>query len=152
MKRLAAPAAALLLGFPAACEKKSPPPDPASPESRQPGPLGANSPEALLQALHHASQEMALDGFQFDKPGLGWPRDRGSQSASGHLQALASHGYLSADDLPLFAEIDIANLGDSNPGESAFAQIQTRGETLVIHKNGQLSTAAATGETPWLPR
>lgn len=152
MKHLAAAAAALLLAFPAACEKKSPPPDPAAPGSRHPGSAPDSPPEALLRALHHASQEMALDGFQFDKPDLGWPRDRGSQSASGHLRALASHGYLSDDDLPLFAPIDIANLSDSNPGESVFAKIQTRGEILVIHKNGRLSPAAATGETTWLPR
>ena len=154
-KRPSALWAALLLALPTACEKKTPPPAPAgASDSRDSNParvLG-KSPAALLQALHHAAQEMALDGFQFDKPGLGWPRDRGSRSASDHLQALASRDYLSPGDLAFFADIDIANLGDSDPGESAFAKIPTRGETLVIRKDGQLATDAATGATLWLPR
>lgn len=157
-KRLVAAAAALLLVLPSGCKKNSPQPEPsptpnpAIPREAPPERVREKSPEALLQTLHHAAQEMALDGFQFDKPELGWPRDRDSQSASAHLQALANNGYISPEDLPLFAEIDIANLSDSNPGESAFAKIQTRGEALIIRKDGQITTAAATEETIWLPR
>jgi hypothetical protein len=157
-KRLAALSAALFLALPTACDKKSPPPEPsptptpAIPRESPPERVREKSPEALLKTLHHAAQEMALDGFQFDKPELGWPRDHGSQSASAHLQALANNGYISPEDLPLFAEIDIANLGDSNPGESPFAKIPSRGESLVIRKDGQLTTEATTEETSWLPR
>jgi len=157
-KRLVAVAATLLLALPLGCKKKSPPPEPSStpipaiPREAPPERVREKSPEALLQTLHHAAQEMALDGFQFDKAELGWPRDRGSQSSNDHLQSLANNGYLSPEDLPLFTEIDIANLSDSNPGESAFAKIQTRGETLVIRKDGQITSAAVNKQTIWLPR
>ena len=140
------------------CEKKTPPPvSPAPAEissvrETPPERVTETSPDALLASLHHAAQEMALDGFQFDKKHLGWPRDRGSQSASAHLQALVDHGYLAAADIAHFADIDIANLGDSDPGESAFAKIPTRGGILVIRKDGQILNAPANPDPAWLPR
>ena len=54
--------------------------------------------------------------------------------------------------ITITADIDIANLGDSDPGESAFAKIPTRGGILVIRKDGQILNAPANPDSAWLPR
>ncbi len=81
---------------------------------------------------------MALDGFQFDKPELGWPFDCRAKSASGYLALLADKGYLAKEDLPLFSEVEIANLSDSDPGDSAFALFAGSKNLLVVRKDGQI--------------
>jgi len=136
----------------AACEKKQPAPPPEKhvlPREAPPERVGKKSPEAILQTLHHAAQEMALDGFQFDKPELGWPFDCRASTSSGYLRLLADKGYLAPQDLELFAEVDIANLSDSDPGETAFAKIEFRKKIHFIQKDGTLLSTS--NETPPFP-
>ena len=152
-------AALACAAFPA-CKKKAPPPEPpasvetATPRETQPERVSETSPAALLATLHHAAQEMALDGFQFDRPELGWPFDRRSPSASAHLQALVEHSRLAAEDLAHFAEIQIANLSDSDPGQTAFARITRKGKTHTIRKDGLIDSESVPPprDPAWLPR
>lgn len=129
-----------------ACENKQPPPEPPAQTEKTtlretpPDRVTETSPAAILATLHHAAQEMALDGFQFDRPELGWPFDRRSPSASAHIQALIEHGYLASSDLSHFAEIEISNLSDSDPGETAFAKISRKGKTHTIRKDGKVDS------------
>jgi len=146
----------------ASCEKKQPAPPPEKlvfPREVPPERIGKSSPEAILQTLHHGAQEMALDGFQFDKPELGWPFDCRASNSSGYLRLLADKGYLAQQDLELLSEVDIANLSDSDPGETTFAKIQHRRKIYFIRKDGSL-LSESTGMPPtpspsrdpaWLP-
>jgi hypothetical protein len=144
------------------CEKKQPasevtPPVPATAASPRPFPsdrVTETSPAALLTTLHHAAQEMALDGFQFDRPELGWPFDRGSSSTADHLQSLVQHSYLDAADITHFAEIQIANLSDSDPGETAFAILPHKGKIHTIRKDGVVDSDSLPPprDPAWLPR
>jgi hypothetical protein len=139
-----------------ACEKKqpSPPPEkPVFPREVPPESIGKSSPETILKALHHASQEMALDGFQFDKPELGWPFDCYATKSSDYLRLLADKGYLAAQDLAVLTDVEIANLSDSDSGETAFAKIQFRTNSHVIRKDGTLlSESNKTQPPPFPPR
>lgn len=138
----------------AACEKKQPAPPPEKPVLPREAPperVGKKSPEAILQTLHHAAQEMALDGFQFDKPELGWPSDCRASTSSGYLRLLADKGYLAPQDLELFSEVDIANLSDSDPGETAFAKIKFRKKIHFIQKDGSLLSESNDMQPPPLP-
>jgi hypothetical protein len=142
------------------CEKKAPPPEnPLPPSTSPPRPspperVTENSPDAILATLHHAAQEMALDGFQFDRRELGWPQDCGAPTTTAYLESLTRHGYLSAQDLVHFAEIEIANLSDSDPGETAFAKLPHKGKTHLIRKDGRIeSTPILPPRDPaWLPQ
>ncbi len=146
-----------------ACEKKqpSPPPEkPVFPREVPPEPIGKSSPETILKALHHAAQEMALDGFQFDKPELGWPFDCRATKSSDYLRLLADKGYLAAQDLAVLTDVEIANLSDSDPGETAFAKIQLRNKSHFIRKDGTLLSESNESQSPpfpprdpaWLPK
>ncbi|MFZ9964482.1 MAG: hypothetical protein ACO3GO_04680 [Terrimicrobiaceae bacterium] len=143
-----------------ACEKKqsAPPPPPAAPSFPREAPperISKKTPEAILQTLHHAAQEMALDGFQFDKPDLGWPYDCRASTSSGYLALLAEKGYLAKEDLGLFNEIEIANLSDSDPGDSAFAVIPQGKTFLFVLKDGHISNSPekpkSSRDPAWLP-
>ena len=128
----------------AGCEKKQTPPPPppealSFPRVAPPDRVEGKTPEAILSTLHHAAQEMALDGFQFDKAELGWPFDCGAPNSSAYLQSLAENGYLSPQDLGLFSEVEIANLSDSDPGETAFAKISRQNKIHLLRKDGSLS-------------
>lgn len=156
------PLLATAIAFFTACEKKQPAPaipspTPSFPREAPPERVGKKSPEAILQTLHRASQEMALDGFQFDKPQLGWPFDCRSTSSSDYLRLLTENGYLGADDLPLFSEVEIANLSDADPAESPFAKIPQGKKNVFIRKDGLVVTELPQAQTPkrqpaWLPR
>lgn len=153
---------AMAIAFITACEENQPAPaipspTPSFPREAPPERVGKKSPEAILQTLHRASQEMALDGFQFDKPQLGWPFDCRSTSTSDYLRLLTENGYLRADDLPLFSEVEIANLSDADPAESPFAKIHQGKKTFFIRKDGLVVTELPQAQTPkrqpgWLPR
>lgn len=147
----------------AACEKKqpAPPPEkPAYPREAAPGRVGKESPESILKTLHHAAQEMALDGFQFDKPELGWPFDCHASNSPAYLRLLVEKGYLAAQDLDFFRDIEIANLSDADPGGTAFAKIQHRKKTHLVRKDGGVSIEtndtqphpAPPRDPAWLPR
>jgi hypothetical protein len=144
-----------------ACEKKQPQPPPPSPppsfpREAPPERVSKKTPEAILQTLHHAAQEMALDGFQFDKRDLGWPFDCRATTSSGYLALLAEKGYLAKVDLPVFSEVEIANLSDSDPGDSAFAAIQHVKAFLVVLKDGRISSSSekpkSSRDPAWLPK
>lgn len=147
----------------ASCEQKqpaTPSEKPAFPREVPPERIGKSSPETILRTLHHAAQEMALDGFQFDKPELGWPFDCRATNSSGYLRLLAEEGYLAPQDLELLSEVDIANLSDSDPGETAFAKIQHRKNIYFIRKDGSFLSESNGLQPPpspsrdpaWLPR
>ncbi len=147
------------------CEKKQPSPTPQPeapvfPRAAPPERVEGKTPEAILSTLHHAAQEMALDGFQFDKAELGWPFDCGATNSSAYLQSLAENGYLSPQDLGLFSEVEIANLSDSDPGETAFAKISRQNKIHLMRKDGSLSleipeaplSPVPDRNPPWLPK
>ena len=145
-----------------ACEEKQPAhaiptPTPSFPREAPPERIGKKNPEAILQTLHRASQEMALDGFQFDKPQLGWPFDCRSTTTSDYLRLLMENGYLGADDLTLFSDVEIANLSDADPAESPFAKIPQGKKNFFIRKDGAVvselpQTNPSTRQPAWLPR
>lgn len=153
---------ATAIAFISACEEKQPAPaipspTPSFPREAPPERVRKKSPEAILQTLHRASQEMALDGFQFDKPQLGWPFDCRAASTSDYLRLLTENGYLGADDLSLFSEVEIANLSDADPAESPFAKIHQGKKNFFIRKDGAVvSELPQTNPSPrdpaWLPR
>lgn len=150
--------AGLLAGL-LGCEKKQPAPVPentAFPREAPPERVGKKSPEAILQTLHHAAQEMALDGFQFDKPELAWPYDCGATNAPEYLRLLVEKGYLAAQDLDCFKNTGIANLGDSDPGETVFAKFSEGQKVLFIRKDGRFENGPPSPTPPrepaWLPR
>lgn len=145
MKNLVISVIALAAAVVPACEKKEPvsPTSPSHeilsfPRVTPPERIQEKTPEAILGTLHHASQEMALDGFQFDKPELGWPFDCGASTSIGYLQSLAEKGYLSAQDLSLFEQVEIANLSDSDPGETVFAKVAHQKKIHLLRKDGSL--------------
>jgi len=87
--------------------------------------------------LHHAAQEMALDGFQFDKKDRGWPHDAGIRTREEFLACLVRNGYLSSGDAGVFFGIRISNLSDSDPGETAFLRSPPDVRPIrVVRKDG----------------
>lgn len=137
---------ALTLALVAACEKKQPAPPspspsetPSFPRLAPPERVEDKTPQAILGALHHAAQEMALDGFQFDKADLGWPFDCGASSSSGYVRWLAEKGYLSPQDLGVFENVEITNLSDSDPGETILAKVVHQKKIHLLRKDGRLS-------------
>jgi len=124
-------------------------------EAPGPGPL-------TLAEFHSGAQEMALDGFQFGKDELGWPFDSGATTTAAYLELLKKNNRLQPATAARLARISIANLSDSDPGETAFAGIPAEGGILVIRKDGQsrtfpdLDASAAFAPPPprtpaWLP-
>jgi hypothetical protein len=98
-----------------------------------PGPL-------TLAEFHSGAQEMALDGFQFGKGELGWPFDSGAPTTAAYLELLEKNNRLQPATAERLARISIANLSDSDPGETAFASLPAEGGILVIRKDGQSRT------------
>jgi len=145
---------ATMLVLLAACEKKQPAPPPEQPvipKEVPPEPIGKSSPETILKALHQASQEVALDGFQFDRPELGWPFDCGATNSSDYLRLLTDKGYLAPQDTAMLREVEISNLSDSDSGETAFAKIQLRNKSHFIRKDGTLLSESNKTQPPPLP-
>jgi hypothetical protein len=64
---------------------------------------------------------------------------------------LAEKGYLAPQDLELSSEVDIANLSDSDPGETAFAKIQFRKKIYFIQKDGSFLSKSNDMQPPPLP-
>ena len=102
---------------------------------------GHRKSTAILSEFHSVAQEMALDGFQFDKPQLAWPFDSGAKTKSAYIEILAQNNRLSPEVAKRIAEISIANLSDSDPGETALASLPAPGGgVVVIRKDGSLQT------------
>ena len=109
-------------------------PAPASPQAAK---------SSLLTKLHHAAQEMALDGFQFDKKALGWPHDAGMKSAARFLDLLVKNNYLTADDAVAASGLAISNLSDADPGETAFLRSSPGASPIVVvRKDGRIESFA----------
>lgn len=89
--------------------------------------------------IHHAAQEMALDGFQFGKSHLGWPFEVNEASAVGYFEKLIREGFLPSEAGEWFKQgWTIANLSDADPGETAFLKfLQPDKTTLLVRKDGQ---------------
>ena len=115
-------------------------------------------------AIHHAAQEMALDGFQFGKSHLGWPFEVNAASAVGYFEKLIREGFLPSEAGEWFKQgWMLANLSDADPGETAFLKLLQPDKTiLLVRKDGQWavfgdepSAAAFVQEPPrepaWLP-
>jgi hypothetical protein len=114
--------------------------------------------------IHHAAQEMALDGFQFGKNHLGWPFEVNAASAMGYFEKLIREGFLPSEAGEWFKQgWVIANLSDADPGETAFLKLVQPDKTiLLVRKDGQWavfgdepSAAAFVKQPPrepaWLP-
>jgi hypothetical protein len=119
-----------------------------------PSPVASTSQDAslsVLKKLHHAAEEMALDGFQFDKPALGWPHDIRAASRAAYLAVLRENRYLAEEVAP---EIDVANVAEIDPLDTALFRIRdgSGGET-VIRKDGVIDPAARMPprDPAWLP-
>jgi len=88
-------------------------------------------------AIHHAAREMALDGFQFGKSHLAWPFDSNTRSAAAYFETLVREGYLEQKNAGGFSGVEISNLSDSDPGETAFLRVrQDGGKILIVRKDG----------------
>ena len=156
-----------------ACNRRPPPAAPAEQIIRQdpikgdrpaklsvPGPAATFSKSAdfqLLEKLHHAAQEMALDGFQFDKNALGWPHDAKVKSSAEFVALLVRNNYLTAGDAAAAGRCLVSNLSDSDPGETAFVRSSPGSfPTVIVRKDGKMqrftSAAAADAFAPPPPR
>jgi hypothetical protein len=96
-------------------------------------------------ALHRAATDAAWTAFSQGQAGLGWPLESGAPTAAAYLEMLGEYGAPLAE-LPL-PEISIANLSDSDPGETAFLKINTpaRG-MLVVRKDGAVAVFGSDAE------
>ena len=111
----------------------------------------------LFGKLHHAAQEMALDGFQFGKNALGWPHDAKVKSSAEFMALLVKNKYLTAGDAAAASGFVVSNLSDSDPGETAFLRSSSGGlPTVIVRKDGKMqsfpSAAAADAFAPPPPR
>ncbi|MCX6962087.1 MAG: hypothetical protein NTZ08_06520 [Verrucomicrobia bacterium] len=148
-----------------ACRKSQTPTEPDVPA---PNPISnaVSAPDFSRNALsiHHAAQEMALDGFQFGKNHLGWPYEVSANSAAGYFEKLIREGFLPSEAGEWSdQEWMIANLSDADSGETAFLKLVQPDKTiLLVRKDGQWAVfrdetgAAAFAKTPsrdpaWLP-
>ncbi len=152
------------------CGRRPPPasdqaPDqsPAQQPTARPSATPSPVPATPIAALHHAAQEMALDGFQYDKKSHAWPFDAGVTSASDYLALLVRNNYLSPSDAARFTGVLVSNLSDSDPGETAF--VRTAPGTVpivVVRKDGRIQSVATPAdcdavapppprEPAWLP-
>ena len=147
--------------------RKSPAPEPDIPP---PNPVSNATPTPDISRepleIHRASQEMALDGFQFGKNHLGWPCEAGAVSSTAYLDALIREGFLdprTKEKLEAWSRVKISNLSDADPGETAFLEVwHTDGTIFIIRKDGQWSVfrdeqaasnfaATPPREPAWLP-
>lgn len=131
------------------------PVEPAGVDKAVPGPH--------MAAVHHAAQEMALDGFQFGKKSLGWPFDAGVKSSADYLSLLVRDNYLPAGQAAESGSLIISNLSDSDPGETAFLRTAFGvSPVVVVRKDGRTQSFAAPSacdgfapppprEPAWLP-
>jgi hypothetical protein len=148
-----------------ACRKSPTPIEPDVPAPNQVS-NAVPAPDFSRKALsiHHAAQEMALDGFQFGKNNLGWPYEVGANSAAGYFEKLTREGFLPSEAGEWSdQEWMIANLSDADSGETAFLKlVQPDKAILLVRKDGQWAVfrdengAAAFAKTPprdlaWLP-
>jgi hypothetical protein len=143
-------------------------PSPTEPGSPAPNPVfhAVPPPHFSRKAveIHHAAQEMALDGFQFGKNHLGWPFEVNEASAKGYFEKLIREGFLPSQAGEWYKEgWMIANLSDADPGETVFLKlVQPDKSVLLVRKDGRWAifgdgnSAAAFGVAPprepaWLP-
>jgi hypothetical protein len=148
-----------------ACRKSPTPIEPDVPAPNQVS-NAVSAPDFSRKALsiHHAAQEMALDGFQFGKNNLGWPYEVGANSAAGYFEKLIREGFLPSEAGEWSdQEWMIANLSDADSGETAFLKlVQPDKAILLVRKDGQWAVfrdengVEAFAKTPprdpaWLP-
>jgi hypothetical protein len=153
-----------------ACRKSPSPPEPeippVNPVSINPVSNIAPVPDISWQTIeiHRASQEMALDGFQYGKTTLGWPFEIGAVSSEAYLTTLIRENLLPPEAVKWFDHgWQIANLSDADPGETAFLKVtQSDQSVVIVRKDGQravfqdeASAAPSIKEPPrepaWLP-
>lgn len=116
-----------------------------------PAPAQTAAAQDVLKKLHHAAEEMALDGFQFDKPELGWPHDVGAKTSADFLARLHS-GNDPVSPLP-DASVTVANVAETDPLDTALFKFRDlSGHETVIRKDGQFAPASLPNRNPpWLP-
>lgn len=116
-----------------------------------PAPAQTAEEQDVLKKLHHAAEEMALDGFQFDKPELGWPHDVGAKTSADFLALL--HSGNDSVSLPPEASVTVANVAETDPLDTALFKLRDpNGHETVIRKDGQFAPASLPNRNPpWLP-
>ena len=126
------------------CQRSPQPDAPAAPPQTE-------ATQDALKKLHHAAEEMALDGFQFDKPELGWPHDVGAKTGADFLSLLHSGNYLASS--PPDANVTVANVAETDPLDTALFKLRdASGNETVIRKDGQFAPASLPPRIPpWLP-
>ena len=126
------------------CQRSPQPDAPAAPPQTE-------ATQDSLKKLHHAAEEMALDGFQFDKPELGWPHDVGAKTGAQFLSLLRSHTDVAT--FPHEAEVQVANVAETDPLDTALFKFRdASGNETVIRKDGQFAPSASPPRYPqWLP-
>jgi hypothetical protein len=148
-----------------ACRKTPPPPEPEiSPVNPVPKPTPGPDISWQTIEIHRASQEMALDGFQYGKTTLGWPFEIGAVSSEAYLTKLIHENLLPPEAGKWFDHgWQVANLSDGDPGETAFLKVtQPDKSVVIVRKDGQravfqdeASAAPSIKEPPrepaWLP-
>jgi hypothetical protein len=134
--------------------RKSPPPTEADFPTPKPVSHDAPAPDFSRQALsiHHAAQEMALDGFQLGKNHLGWPYEISANSAAAYIEKLIREGFLRSEAGEWSdQEWMIANLSDADSGETAFLKlVQPDMTILLVRKDGKWAVFRdETGASPF---
>lgn len=108
----------------------------------------------LLATLHAAAREMALDGFQFDKPALGWPGDVGAKSGKDYVTLLLENHYIDAATAKRAENVGVANTSESDPMETALFRIRNPdGTGDTVRKDGKIEPSAPDPprDPAWLP-
>lgn len=116
-----------------------------------------------LAVIQEAAQEMAWDGFAFARPGRGWPADAGVDTGAEYVARLVEWGYLQRVPV-LEGRIEVANLSDSDPGETVFLRLESpsNGTIRILRKDGKCEVFASAAqaesfaippeaEPKWLP-
>jgi hypothetical protein len=109
---------------------------------------------SLLTTLHAAALEMALDGFQFNKPALGWPCDAGAKSGKDYINLLLEYHYIDAAAAKLAEPVIVANTAEPDPMETALFKIRSPdGTENTVRKDGKMEPSAPgpPREPEWLP-
>ena len=142
-----------------ACRKAPPQPEPDRPPVN---PISNTAPVPDISwqtiEIHRASQEMALDGFQYGKTTLGRPFEIGAVSSEAYLTKLIHESFLPPEAVKwVDHDWQIANLSDADPGETAFLKVtQPDKSVVIVRKDGQRAVfqdaACATASVKEPPR
>ena len=99
--------------------------------------------------IHEAAQEMAVEAFASGKPEHGWPADAGASTTQDYIELLIKHSFLEPTSGALPEGLRIANLSDSDPGDTVFLAMPIHGGgELVLRKDGVSRTFPRSEDGP----